>query len=966
MRCFKCGAEVSDNLEKCSVCGQSFRNKKDVSKNLYSKIQELSKHNAIKEFPLGISIGDILSEQYSITDFVGESVIFYTFTAVDRYNKQKVSIDFLKPSIVENDSEYSRFVNALREEKFRQHENLALIYDYGRYKNIPFIVSEYLDGVSLSKIIQMKQNSNENFSLDEVEPIIAQITDALQEIHEDSLNGYLIPENIIILSDVLKIKNYFWFRCFRSEAVLRYFTSESNSFYFLAPELRGGSQKLTNATDLYSLGVLVSSLLTGKIHKGVPYTLTEYNSSLQDELDSIFFKLTNKNSNKRYQNIDEFLIDFDALFEIPMIEDDKTRVVNTNELVFDDGESYEFEDELETSLVERKKREEAKLINSFESTNNLSEQQINSNQEKLTNIKKVLKPEEKDNSIIKEFFDKKTENSLESENSSDKKLYNPLSKQEEPNTDEIETAMVQPQPEKENLLPEKKEEEKNIPPKIERVDVNKNTSPDAQNPFYRPDQFASEQANYSSSFIYKQQQMANGNPEYSNNMYQQPVSMYQPMPYPPYQQKSDSSKNLLIIIGFIILTVALATSIIIIFINNNKENQINPYITNKINAEQNLKEFQKEREELEKQRKELDELKKQLITQKSNAEVMEFDGSETEKQEMIKKEEAKLAQLKEKEVELEKKRKEVEQKAAEELKKKEIAEKEIKEKNLSAQLKKEEDKRALETSKKTTVAKNETKKDTTSKIVSPKEEKKEDIKIASSTQNSKKDNSKRDMDAEADALLAMVSKEIDKKDSTDIKTDTKKEEKIAPNPDGNCPSDMVKIKEGVFPYGTPANDPFKSALEPALKSISIGTYCIDRYESSVSVNYKQAEANCNKKGKRICTSQEWEKACKGPAGKKYPYGDSFDPERCNTADANGESRTATGTGKFKKCRSPYGIFDMSGNYAEWVSGGDGSTQFVKGGSFSSEDYDARCASVKKRNVTSKDSTTGYRCCKDPE
>ncbi len=224
------------------------------------------------------------------------------------------------------------------------------------------------------------------------------------------------------------------------------------------------------------------------------------------------------------------------------------------------------------------------------------------------------------------------------------------------------------------------------------------------------------------------------------------------------------------------------------------------------------------------------------------------------------------------------------------------------------------------------------------------------------------------MDAEADALLAMVSKEMDGKDSTATKVEPKKEEKVVAivNPDGNCPSDMVKIKEGAFPFGTPANDSFKSALEPTLKSVSIGTYCIDRQESAVSINFTQAEANCKKKGKRLCTNQEWEKACKGPGGKKFPYGDTFDPERCNTADASGEKRSPSAAGTFKKCRSPYGIFDMSGNYAEWVTGGDGSTQFVKGGSFSSEDYDARCASVKKKNVSTKDATTGYRCCKDPE
>jgi len=86
---------------------------------------------------------------------------------------------------------------------------------------------------------------------------------------------------------------------------------------------------------------------------------------------------------------------------------------------------------------------------------------------------------------------------------------------------------------------------------------------------------------------------------------------------------------------------------------------------------------------------------------------------------------------------------------------------------------------------------------------------------------------------------------------------------------------------------------------------------------------------------------EWEKSCKGPGGAKWPYGNGFDANTCNTEDDIGDSRSLSPAGRFAKCRSGSGVADLSGNVAEWTS-----ERMIKGGSFASGDYAVRCSARK--------------------
>jgi formylglycine-generating enzyme required for sulfatase activity len=86
----------------------------------------------------------------------------------------------------------------------------------------------------------------------------------------------------------------------------------------------------------------------------------------------------------------------------------------------------------------------------------------------------------------------------------------------------------------------------------------------------------------------------------------------------------------------------------------------------------------------------------------------------------------------------------------------------------------------------------------------------------------------------------------------------------------------------------------------------------------VGLDYWDAYAYARWVGKRLPTEEEWEKAARGTDGRLYPWGDEWDPMRCNWGPQPGQNRTLVPVDSMPEGRSPYGCFHMLGNAAEWT------------------------------------------------
>jgi len=115
---------------------------------------------------------------------------------------------------------------------------------------------------------------------------------------------------------------------------------------------------------------------------------------------------------------------------------------------------------------------------------------------------------------------------------------------------------------------------------------------------------------------------------------------------------------------------------------------------------------------------------------------------------------------------------------------------------------------------------------------------------------------------------------------------------------------------------------------------------------------------------RLSTEEEWERAARGDDGNVYPWGDQFDPEKCNSEES--------GRGKPNRVNlypngiSPYGCYDMAGNVWEWTCSfydDDKDTYVIKGGAFRISEEACRCAFRLNNNPDSRSDVIGFRCAR---
>ena len=193
---------------------------------------------------------------------------------------------------------------------------------------------------------------------------------------------------------------------------------------------------------------------------------------------------------------------------------------------------------------------------------------------------------------------------------------------------------------------------------------------------------------------------------------------------------------------------------------------------------------------------------------------------------------------------------------------------------------------------------------------------------------------------------------------------------------------MAYIPKGTYVRGRLSAESNKvaDATEPVAALGKTGAYYIDSLEWDnkkgsnplVKVSSAEAERLCESVGKRLCTADEWERACKGPESRIYTYGDAFNADSCGpdaTSDANKDGKGDRATGALDGCVSGWGTYDMSGGVREWTATSDSSQKsfkVVKGGKPGEAERGSRCAFAEARNPDLSDGGIGFRCCQDEE
>lgn len=268
-----------------------------------------------------LSKGQVINGRYEIIKLIGEGGMANVYLAYDPILKRNVAVKILRGDLSNDEKFVKRFKREAISASSLSHPNIVEIYDVGEENGNYFIVMEYVDGITLKSLIKKRGK----MILAEVLDITKQVASGLECAHASCIiHRDIKPQNIMVLDDgLVKITDFGIAVASNSESLTQT-NSVMGSVHYLPPEQANGSGSTTRS-DIYSLGIMMFEMLTGKVpFKGetaveiaikqlkepLP-SISMYRDDIPQSVENIILKACAKNPENRYENVNQMLYDLD-------------------------------------------------------------------------------------------------------------------------------------------------------------------------------------------------------------------------------------------------------------------------------------------------------------------------------------------------------------------------------------------------------------------------------------------------------------------------------------------------------------------------------------------------------------------------------------------------------------------------------------------------------------------------------
>ncbi len=318
--------------------------------------------------------GQKINDRYEVIRSIGEGGMANVYLALDTILDRRVAVKVLRGDLANDEKFVRRFQREAISASSLSHPNIVEMYDVGEDEGNYFIVMEYVEGKSLKSLIKKRGG----LTLPEVLDIMLQLTDGIACAH----NSYIIhrdikPQNVLVLDDGrVKITDFGI-----AQALKRGELTETNSVmgsvHYLPPEQANGTGT-TIKSDIYSLGIVMFELLTGKVpfkgENAVEIAIKQmkepmpsihtYKEGIPQSIENIILKAAAKNPKNRYDTVLEMQEDIKTALSKER-EDEKRIVFRYPEF---DGEKEEEKEtisrtEKNAELEEIFEKEKEKKLN---------------------------------------------------------------------------------------------------------------------------------------------------------------------------------------------------------------------------------------------------------------------------------------------------------------------------------------------------------------------------------------------------------------------------------------------------------------------------------------------------------------------------------------------------------------------------------------------------------------------------
>ena len=264
-----------------------------------------------------ISEGIVLADRYEILSRIGTGGMSDVYKAQDMKLSRYVAIKVLKQEYADNQNFVTKFHAEAQAAAGLIHSNIVGVYDVGEDSGLQYIVMELVEGITLKHYIEKKLR----LSVKESISIAIQMAQGLECAHRAGIiHRDVKPQNVIISKDgKVKVTDFGIAKAATSETIT---SNVMGSVHYTSPEqARGGYSD--EKSDIYSLGIVLFEMLTGRVPFDGDTTVTIAIQHIQDAMPSprefvndipisieqIIFKCTEKNSDRRYASMSEVIAD---------------------------------------------------------------------------------------------------------------------------------------------------------------------------------------------------------------------------------------------------------------------------------------------------------------------------------------------------------------------------------------------------------------------------------------------------------------------------------------------------------------------------------------------------------------------------------------------------------------------------------------------------------------------------------
>ena len=271
--------------------------------------------------------GRLLGNRYEIIENVGNGGMATVYKAKDHVLNRFVAVKVLRDEFTTDDEFVKRFNVEAQAAASLTHPNIVSVYDVGSEGDVHYIVMELIKGKTLKEIINEDGALSWKWSLN----VAIQIASALETAHKNKIiHRDIKPHNIIITEDgIAKVTDFGIAKAVSNSTITAFGTTLGSVHYFSPEHARGG---YTDAkSDLYSLGVVLYEMVTGKVPFNADTPVSVALKHMQEEaeepininpnipvaVNKIIMKAMQKEISLRYQTATEMLKDLSMALKNP-------------------------------------------------------------------------------------------------------------------------------------------------------------------------------------------------------------------------------------------------------------------------------------------------------------------------------------------------------------------------------------------------------------------------------------------------------------------------------------------------------------------------------------------------------------------------------------------------------------------------------------------------------------------------